>query len=84
MSLVELRNGQSSEKQSGSTSLPVLDNLAWLSIFLLGSLNNKEVVVSKKTKIIIVAVVVVLLLAVIVLANGDAAKEGFNAGLNGN
>jgi hypothetical protein len=40
--------------------------------------------VNKKTKIIIGVVIVVLLLAVIVLANGDAAKEGFNQGLNGN
>ena len=39
---------------------------------------------SKKTKIIIGIVIIILLLAVIVLANGDAAKEGLNQGLNGN
>lgn len=39
---------------------------------------------SKKTKIIIAVVIVVLVLAVIVLANGDAAKQGLDAGLNGN
>lgn len=39
---------------------------------------------SKKTKIIIGVAIVLLLLTVIVLANGDAANEGFNQGLRGN
>lgn len=39
---------------------------------------------NRKTKIIIAAVVVVVLLAVIVLTNGDAAKQGLDAGMNGN
>lgn len=39
---------------------------------------------ARKTKIIIGVAVVVVLLVIVVLANGDAAKDGLNQGLQGN